>query len=70
MELFEVDRSAVRAAIVEDIAAQLAESVAAGEFTQLEADVILVKFQRSDALEQATDNNCVHVDAMLNGRIH
>ena len=70
MGLFEVDREAVKAAIVEDVAAQLAESVTTGEFTQIEVDLILARFQRSDALEKATDANYAYADAMLNGRVH
>lgn len=67
---FEVDRAAVRDAIIEDVASQLDESVAAGEFTRLEADVIVAQFKRSKALQQATDANYAYADAQLNGKVH
>lgn len=72
MELpeWEIDREAIERAMVAKMTGEFDAEVAAGRWTQGQADQAVGALTRSKALKEAVDAEVAHMDAFLSGRIH
>lgn len=72
MELptWEIDREGVERAMVARMAGEFDAEVAAGRWTQAQADQAVGALTRSKALQEAVDAEVAHMNALLNNKLH